>query len=464
MELSIDECFAFVKDARSRHLTREERLDILRLHAWFRSQGAAAVSPTVAEALGRNLGVVKDVWREYLMSRTVRDTQPASNKTTHNTVVPRSKHVVGLVQSFVRDRRATTTLTTAVDVLMYLKEIFVLEFDADNKKQFNASLRGVQRFLKHQGYRCGKRKTSTYHLSAKNVLARDSYVQLMQPHVASPTRPHVVYTDESYIHHHYKCRNQDLYDPSDTLDTPAKEKHKGRRYCFIAGILDSATLDSKVLALDIFTGGTTASKAPKDYHAMFNHTYYVDWFAKLLDELNRCGATNTLIIMDNAKYHKGRPADTPSGGQRKEKLLAACATYGIDADVSELKSVIWGKLATHVALHVQPVVVKMAKSRGHTVVYTPPHHSNLQPIETVWAIVKGAVGRQYTDMTKFPEVKTRLVHAFDSLTSHAIKGCVRKAEGCLQKLYEHIVQVDNLGSDEEASEDSESSAGDSDNE
>ncbi|ETV76876.1 hypothetical protein H257_09314 [Aphanomyces astaci] len=51
------------------HLTRDERLDILRLYAWFRSQGATSSSKQVAEALGRSLGVVKDVWRDYMLTR-----------------------------------------------------------------------------------------------------------------------------------------------------------------------------------------------------------------------------------------------------------------------------------------------------------------------------------------------------------------------------------------------------------
>ncbi|RLO02652.1 hypothetical protein DYB28_013917, partial [Aphanomyces astaci] len=79
-------------------------------------------------------------------------------------------------------------------------------------------------------------------LSTKNVIARDAYVQQMQLHIRSTQCPHILYTDESYIHHHYKCRNQDLYVPSDFMDIAAKEKRKDHRYCFIAVILDSPTL------------------------------------------------------------------------------------------------------------------------------------------------------------------------------------------------------------------------------
>ncbi|ETV89822.1 hypothetical protein H310_15341 [Aphanomyces invadans] len=144
----------------------------------------------------------------------------------------------------------------------------IVDVDMLDKKDLKRNLRTVQRYLKRLGYKRGSRRqgVSTYHLSQKNVLARDLYIDLMRPHVGHPSRPHIVYTDESYIHHHYKCHHQSLYDPSDQLDMPPKSKNKGRRYCFVAAILESPTLESRLLAIDIFTGGKSTAKEPQDYH------------------------------------------------------------------------------------------------------------------------------------------------------------------------------------------------------
>ncbi|KAG9405655.1 hypothetical protein AC1031_003563 [Aphanomyces cochlioides] len=328
--------------------------------------------------------------------------------------------------------------------MMYLHAKYILDFNPDDKKQCTSTLRAVQRFLKVQGYKRGTRsKGSTYHLSASNALARDTYVRLMQPHIKGAGRPHIAYTDESFIHHHCKSHHQDLYDPSDKLDVAPKEKHKGRRYCFVAAILDSPTLESRVMALNIFTGGerktTGKCKETKDYHGMFDQVYYKSWFKRLLDELDTHGVQNALIVLDNAKYHKGLPSSTPTSGKRKSVLLEACALYGIATSGDEYK-----------------MIVDMAQSLGHTVVYTPPHHSDLQPIELIWANVKTKVGRQYTDMTQFPEVKTRLELAFAELKPNTINGCVRSAEENLQKLHEHLIEIDNLESDEDSSAESSS--------
>jgi len=124
------------------------------------------------------------------------------------------------------------------------------------------------------------------------------------------------FTDESYIHHNYKCHGDSLYDPVD--DRPvSKEEHKGRRYCFIAAILSKdphAPTSDELGALpaappataadhlgplpapptpshaaqlmretvDIFTGGTSKKKETADYHGMFDHKYYKGWMQKLL--------------------------------------------------------------------------------------------------------------------------------------------------------------------------------------
>ncbi|KAF0706155.1 hypothetical protein AaE_014251 [Aphanomyces astaci] len=418
MDLRLEACFAFVKDNRRREVTREERLDILRLHAWFRSQGVAAASKTVAEALGRSMHVVQDVWREYQQSQTVTALSPPANHYAHITTVPRTKRVAEMVQAFVRDRRSTRTRTTATDVLNYLREM--------RSWSTNPMTRRSSRLhCEASNATCGPKA---------NALARDVYVRKMQALVDAPDGPHVVYTDESYIHHHYKSHHQALYDPSDTMDMPSKEKHKGRRYCFVAAILDSPTLESKVMVIDIFMGGKSTAKQPKDYHGMFDTEYYVAWFGRLLDEMDE---VPQVVAQDY-------PNEWPSQGC---VLVDACRAYGIPTSGHEHKSELWGLLATHIRAHVKPIITDMAERRGHSIVFTPPHHSDLQPIEIVWAIVKGEVGRQYTDMTKFPDVKLRLEAAFANLKPSTIKGCVRSAQEKLQLLHNHLVQVDALESE-----------------
>ena len=72
----------------------------------------------------------------------------------------------------------------------------------------------------------------------------------------------------------------------------------------------------------------------------------------------------------------------------------------------------------------QPIIVNMAAAKRTP---GPPYHAQLQPIECVWAIVKGYVGRRYTNFTTFSMVKSRLQDAFHTLDPKQIQGCINKA-------------------------------------
>ncbi|ETV97461.1 hypothetical protein H310_09390 [Aphanomyces invadans] len=146
-------------------------------------------------------------------------------------------------------------------------------------------------------------------MTKAHEMARDAYVSMMVPTMVMRPRRPVVYLDESFIHH-YTRHEDSLYDPEHST---TRSKHKGRRYCFIAGIIDDGSDVSHLLGLDTLVGGKKNGKTVKDYHSMFNHAYFVDWFEKLLDEVEYLGWASAVFVMDNAKYHKGWPFDTPKG-------------------------------------------------------------------------------------------------------------------------------------------------------
>ena len=66
---------------------------------------------------------------------------------------------------------------------------------------------------------------------------------------------------------------------------------------------------------------------------------------------------------------------------------------------------------------VEAEVVQLTKQQGHEVLYTPPYHYDLQPIEMVWSQIKGEVGRQYDHSTTMVIVKQQLESAFEHLNA-----------------------------------------------
>ncbi|RHY67433.1 hypothetical protein DYB38_005635 [Aphanomyces astaci] len=363
-----------------------------------------------------------------------------------------------MVRQFIRTRSVTRVRTVAKDVMALLLEAKIIHYDVNCKPEAVNCLRRVQQFLVKLGFKRGKRRGhAAYAMSSAHATARDVYVQHMMQ--LAPATP-VVYLDESYIHHHYARHHDSLYDPTD--NGPTKEMHKGRRFCFIAGIMAASPTESVVVGLDVFQGGAKAKNEPKDYHAMFNHTYFTKWFEKVMSEVEALGKQGVTFVMDNAKYHKGLPADTPRGTWRKADLLSACQSYAVDVDSHDLKKTIWARLKPVLSTRIDPVVVSMARARGHDVVFTPPHHSDLQRIEMVWAKVKGDVGVQYTVDTTFADVRSRLDAAFVSLPSDVVWNCVRHCNKLLQETYELLLANDDEVEDGMSSDDASEDSSDSD--
>ncbi len=85
----------------------------------------------------------------------------------------------------------------------------------------------------------------------------------------------------------------------------------------------------------------------------------------------------------------------------------------------------------HITSTVHPTMVALANAAGHRVLFTPPHHSDLQPIEMLWAIVKGQMGRKYSYKTSFKAMQNNLKEAFAFMQSdkgrEQIRGMIAKS-------------------------------------
>lgn len=84
--------------------------------------------------------------------------------------------------------------------------------------------------------------------------------------------------------------------------------------------------------------------------------------------------------------------------------------------------------------------VRLAEEYGHEVLFTPAYHSDLQPIELVWARVKGNIGRQYDINTKLSDVYERLLKEFDNLDTEDGKNYINKV---IERTYRLSVELWN---------------------
>lgn len=184
------------------------------------------------------------------------------------------------------------------------------------------------------------------------------------------------------------------------------------------------------------------SKETKDYHGMFNHHYMVQWMVAFLESLAEDGIENVVIVMDNAKYHKRLPAHIPKYSAPKAEILDALRSLELPFDEAMAKPELVLILKRYVEEHVDFVLVEMVQEAGHELIFSPPHYSDLQPIEIVWALAKGAVGRQYSLETKIGDTYDRLLEAFAQLGPDQIDGCYRKTLKQELVLIEHYRRLE----------------------
>ena len=131
--------------------------------------------------------------------------------------------------------------------------------------------------------------------------------------------------------------------------------------------------------------------------------------------------------MDNSKYHKNIPDDTPRMGWKKTKLLGEWSKQVIQVPYKSIKYEIWTLLEPFIR-DTLPIICAMSKAEGREVLFSSPHYSDLQLIKVVGANIKSGVGWKYTTQTNFKYVLVHLKESFTNLNSHTVQGCINHAK------------------------------------
>jgi len=389
-----------------------------------------------ARLLHYSTKTVARVYRDWKNDESTAAAVTPANRHRKRTRISDTKSVVIAVRQFIRERRLNKQRTVSRTVRDFLHEKGHMITNDDNKNDQQASLRATQRFLRRCGFRRGDSSGAVEEKPAV-AEARAAYLARVYKNADSPahSRLRLVDLDESYIHHHYRGRADSLYHPDDPQPRFA---HKGQRYCFVAAIrgANPRVRVAKAQPNDLagLVPGSAwifkSQQASGDYHKNFNGKNFIHWFTtQLLPKLTE----PSLIRLDNAKYHHVKPADTPKASRsiKKSDLQALLDVHGIPYDESDVVLMLHKRLRDHNA-SVDAAVVSAARALGHEVLFTPPYHCDLQPIEMLWARVKRAVGRDYDASTTMATVHTRLDAAFaEAAEDHAF----------VQGLYDHVSRV-----------------------
>lgn len=437
---------------------------------------APAIRPTVCRLLGISSRTYVRILSQYLAQEDVYHSVRSGNVKAKECRIPNTKAVQILIREFVRECRKELKRVTAKQVLDFLVEKEMVDIDRDEtgifaKKSHDTALRTTRRWLERNGYRRGRRK-GNIRPKPEIAIKRDLYLQAFFANRSLPkeTRLREVYLDESYIHEHYHRFDDSLWDPSDDQDIQiGKLQHKGRRYCFLAAIqgpdprIDEPSMIRKEKAGLVrgslwYFSPTKKKHSTGDYHKVFNSTNFIKWWREqLLPNLIQ----PSLIMMDNAKYHATYPLDIPKVSKlRKAETQAFLERKGVVYERTDTVAILHKRARQYIEAFEMRECAKLAQEQGHTVLMTPPYHSDFQPIEYLWARVKGEVGRQYDNKSTLALVLERLLAAFERVRlegSDSVRGMIEKSAKTANEFYQRgqseTVAVDGTVSESEDEED-----------
>lgn len=192
----------------------------------------------------------------------------------------------------------------------------------------------------------------------------------------------IVYLDETWINAHHTCEKE--WQSSDGTIKRFVPSGKGQRLIIAhAGSRHNGLLKNAEL---LFVSKSTDNR---DYHTEMNGQIFREWIEKtILPSLDR----PSCLIMDNASYHNvvAQEDKVPTSSSKKDAIQMWLRKEHIPFSEMCLKPELLSLVKqTHKTkkFHID----KLIEEHGHRCLRLPPYHSHLNPIELVWAKVKGQV-------------------------------------------------------------------------
>jgi transposase len=205
----------------------------------------------------------------------------------------------------------------------------------------------------------------------------------------------IVYLDETWVNaHHTNEKEWQSVDGKIKRYVPAGKgqrlviAHAGSR---LNGLVQNAEI--------VFVSKHTDNR---DYHTEMNGHLFREWLEKtVLPSLDR----PSCLVMDNASYHNvvAQEDKVPTAASTKEAIKMWLRNENIPFDETYFKPELLS-LVKQAQKTKKFQIDKLIEEHGHRCLRLPPYHSHLNPIELVWAKIKGQVAADNTTF-KLSDVK-----------------------------------------------------------
>lgn len=142
---------------------------------------------------------------------------------------------------------------------------------------------------------------------------------------------------------------------------------------------------------------------------------------------------------------------------KKQDCLDYLESVGVVVAENESALMLKSRVKDWISKNVPMEIEVLTEEAGHKLLFTPPYHSDLQPIELTWARVKGNVGRQYSVGSTLKIVHTRLMKEFEVLEQtgqEAIEKMIEKCAKIAKKFYDEMPREEADNDDDGDDDDS----------
>jgi len=298
-----------------------------------------------------------------------------------------------------------------------------------NKLTYAGGRETLRKVLMKIGFRFASVDGRRFLMERDDVLsARFKFLKEMKTFISSDRT--IVYLDETWV-------NQNHTVPKCWIDTTS-EKAVGLRIPSGKGgrwiILHAGTKNGFVPEASLVFKARNVG----DYHDQMNAETFEKWFqTQLLPNI----PASSIIVMDNASYHSRKIHKPPTSNSNKATMREWLQKKAITVPESLQRIQLKELVARHInAADTNYVCDKMASEHGHRVVRLPPYHCQYNPIELIWAQLKGYVAKRNT--FKIAELKPLIQEAMEKITPENWRNAVHHAEKLHQADLERDVAVD----------------------
>ena len=224
------------------------------------------------------------------------------------------------------------------------------------------------------------------------------------------TRP-IVYLDETWVNqNHTRGHIWQNSDNTEGLKVPIGKG--GRLIVCHAGSPSFGFVKNSKLVFRCKSGSQA------DYHSQMNATIFQKWFIDMLGNLEE----PCIIVMDNASYHSTLTEEYPKANTRKADVQKWLQDKSVDFSPLETLSELREKVKLTIPKEKKYKLDEIALQMGHEVVRLPPYHCQYNPIELIWAQVKGKVAEK-NNTFKMADIEVLVNSALDAVTAEDWAKC-----------------------------------------